>query len=164
MIMNFLGYYSVWWSVALFENSNKAYLVILVFSINLIFHLLKNRKKIKSELILMTIISVVGILFDLLMQKIGVFELKGHFLIWLPFIWITFSTTICHSMTKIFGLNNYILFLLGLIFGPLSYFSASKFDLLIYTNSFLYLLLHGFFWGGLMISIKLIKGQSREVF
>jgi hypothetical protein len=164
MILNFLGYYALWWAIVCFEKTNMEAYILIIFLINLILHFVINVKNIKREFILIVTVLIIGPPLDLLFNYYNVLELKGHFYFWLPLIWITFATTINHSLGKIFNQKKMVLFLLGAIAGPFSYYAAGKFELLNYTSSPGFILLHALSWGYLLILLQFIRGKYSEVF
>ena len=164
MIINFLGYYAVWWSIVCFSKTNMEKIILSIFIINLIIHFSFNVKNVKREVLVLLSISSLGVMIDFLFHIIKVFYFTSNFYFWLPLIWITFSTTILHSTLKIFEQNYWVVFIVGGIAGPLSYYSASRFDLLIYPNSIGRVVIHSLCWGLFLISIKKIKGIICEIY
>ena len=159
MILNILGYYAVWWSIAIFTKKEDQLLILAIFFINLLIHFYFNTKDIKKEARSIIIISISGIILDLILTYFKFFSLHGNFQLWLPLIWITFSTTINTSLSKILDKKNEIVFSLGFILGPISYYSASKFQLLTYTKSIGLIFLHAVIWGGFLLYLKKLKGK-----
>ncbi len=157
MILNLLGYYLVWWSIVVFEKASLLQYSVIIFLINLIIHFKFSVNQVKKEIYTIGLVFILGMSLDLLLSYFHVFDLIGAYWIWLPMIWITFGTTINYSFHKVLDLSKVMVFILGNIFGPLSYISAGKFGLLVYTNSIVLLVIHGFLWGLLMLVLKNIK-------
>lgn len=130
--------------------------VITLFIFNLILHFTINVKMIKREFLVIGCFLSIGLGFDLLMNYLSIFKLREDYFLWLPMIWMTFATTVLHSIQKLFLQKNSLLFLLGFLFGPLSYVSAGKFQLLNYTQSWALVSLHCLFWGGLILIFKFV--------
>lgn len=154
MIINLLGYYVVWWGIVYFDKTNNQSAIFLIFLLNLIVHFFINVKKYKNEIIVISLVTIIGLLSDLVLNHFRVFKLSEHYYFWLPIIWISFATTLLHSLKKILAQNKWIVFLLGGIAGPLSYYSAGKFQLLNYTHSILLIGIHVFAWGLLILVFK----------
>lgn len=163
MLLNFLGYYAVWLAIVSMQSANYLKYVLAVFIVNLFVHFLLTTKNKKREMVIIFVTMVCGLLLDLGFVGIEVFQLKGQYLFWQPMIWCTFATTIDHSTKKIFDQKNYVLFLLGALLGPLSYYSAGKLQLLNYTDSFYKIIVHALFWGLFVILLKFIKGKCHEI-
>lgn len=163
MLLNFIGYYAVWLAIVSMQSANYLKYVSVIFTVNLLIHFILTVQNKKREMIIVMTTMVCGLLLDLGLVGIDVFKLQGQYLFWLPMIWCTFATTVEHSTKKIFDQHNLILFLLGALLGPLSYYSAGKLQLLNYTNSLPKIIVHAIFWGLFVLLIKFIKGKSHEI-
>ena len=164
MFLNILGYYSIWWGIVYFSKADSFTYVFSLFLLNMALHFYFNVKKIKKEFSTILIVLTSGFVLDLLMNYFKVFTLKGNYNLWLPLIWITFATTINISLSKILSKRTWIVFILGFLAGPFSYYSASKFQLLDYNKSLGLLLLHGIVWGMFMSYLKILKEKLDEIF
>lgn len=160
MIINLASFYALWWSTALMANKGLDLFIALILVATLSVHYFIHKKSWKNETKTIFLIALLGCVFDIALHYFNFFELKGNYLFWLSIVWIGFGLTINHSMKKVFS-NNLLLFILALIGGPLSYYSASKFGLLNYPFNLQHLVLHGLMWGLFSIALKKILKMAR---
>lgn len=164
LALNFLGYYAVWWSIIYFQNKEDLKYILLIFLINLSFHFLFFVKNRTLELKMVLVTLFLGLIVDTLLISGDIFSLKRSFYFWLPIIWCSFAMTINHSIEKFFlQKSNVLLFALGAILGPLSYYAAGIFGLVIYPNSAIKIIFHAMSFGALLVSLKFIKGKLYEI-
>jgi hypothetical protein len=162
-VANLIGYYAVYWSIVYFENKPDFYFYILIFLLTLLFHFFITAKNFKArELKLILSAGLVGAGFDFLLEYMQVFKLHGHKYFWLPIIWAAFAMTFNYSLSKIFRQKDFILFLLGAIFGPFAYYTAGKFQLLSYSLHIDTILIHALAWGLFMIFFKILREKINE--
>ena len=164
MILNIIGYYAVWWSLVFFSKTGRTDFILFIFFINLLLHFYFNVKIIKKEILTISLILLSGLLLDLFFNFLKIFSLNSNFYFWLPLIWITFATTIHSSLAKVLSNKSWVIFILGFVGGPLSYYSASKFQLLVYTHSMFLTFTHALVWGFFICYLKFIKEKINANF
>ena len=154
LLINFLSYYFAWIGIAICAQHE---LFTAVWGILLCFLFIHFRfvsedrlREFKSILLC----SLLGISLDSILHHLNLFQFKSNYLIWLLPIWIIFTSTINHSLKLFLNNRAYIVFIIGGLAGPLSYFFASKFNLIIYQISISTLFIHFFIWGILMLYFK----------
>ena len=106
------------------------------------------------------IFSIPGYLFDSYMAYTKYYYINsdlifGYLPVWLIFLWLAFGTLL-HSVFTF--LKNKVLLscILGILVGPLTYYSGIILNIAYTKNLNLYLLFIGSFWGILMIFYSLI--------
>lgn len=95
------------------------------------------------------LIFCVGILFDILMIKVGIIHIPGEYIIlpwWLLGLWVGFAFSLS---TFSFLVNRHLLsFLFGAIGGPWVYLIGQSSELLTYSEPLiLIVIIHGILWG-----------------
>jgi hypothetical protein len=105
--------------------------------------------KLKKDIVLKILfLSLIGLGFDFLAFKLGLISFENIDFVfvplWLIALWFAFG----FSMPMYFRLEKkpVVLFILGFIFGPLSYLAGSKFDVL-HFNSNMAIAAYAIFWG-----------------
>ena len=149
-IFNIIGFQTGWWACVLGARNGYPYLGPLVMSIFLFIHFsrLENRNK---ELSFAVIVGLIGTLVDTMLLQTNIIEYQGVYIdniapLWITAMWVGFAATINHSLVWL--TNKWIMsFLLGAIFGPLSYFTGIKFEALYFEVSFLTMLVLTLLWG-----------------
>ncbi len=106
------------------------------------------------------VISVIGIAFDSVMLARGLISVvpAGTFPlpIWLASIWPLFSLSMVQIGSKL-SVPLWLGFLLGFIFGPLSYKAGAVFEVLLFTSPLTFWI-YAIFWG---LAFPLILRTSR---
>jgi len=112
------------------------------------------------------IFSIPGYLFDSYMAYTKYYYINsdlifGYLPVWLIFLWLAFGTLL-HSVFTF--LKNKVLLscILGILVGPLTYYSGIILNIAYTKNLNLYLLFIGSFWGILMIFYSLIIGKLNK--
>ena len=149
-IFNIIGFQTGWWACVLGARNGYPYLGPLVMSIFLFIHFsrLDNRNK---ELSFTVIVGLIGTLVDTMLLQTNIIEYQGVYIdniapLWITAMWVGFAATINHSLVWL--TNKWIMsFLLGAIFGPLSYFTGIKFEALYFEVSFLTMSVLTLLWG-----------------
>ena len=149
-LFNIIGFQVCWWACVLGARNGYPYLGPLVMSIFLFIHYsrLDNRNK---ELSFAVIVGLIGTLVDTMLLQTNIIEYQGVYIdniapLWITAMWVGFAATINHSLVWL--TNKWIMsFLLGAIFGPLSYFTGIKFEALYFEVSFLTMLVLTLIWG-----------------
>ena len=131
-VFNILGFQICWWICVLSAKTQMIYLGPFFMTIFIMIHFWKFTDNI-NEVKLIVIFGILGTIIDSMFMYFGILSYNGLYSediliapLWITAMWCGFSATINHSM---FWLNNkWILsFILGLVFGPLSYVTGAKF-------------------------------------
>lgn len=156
VILFYLG-----WFGSVFLAKTSFSIASLIFPVFIIAFLYFRKILTKKNIIFALAISLVGILFDFLLIRLGFITAYGDslllFPIWLISIWLSFS----FSMLKIsanFRAPLPIAALLGMIMGPLSYKSGEAFQVLSFLSPITFLI-YAAFWG---ITFPLILFLSKR--
>ena len=137
-VFNIVGFQISWWICVLSATTEMAYLGPLVMATFIIIHFWKFTDSI-NELKLIAIFGVLGTIVDTMFMHLGLLSYDGLYSkdiliapLWITAMWCGFSATINHSM---YWLNNkwMLSFVLGLVFGPLSYITGEKFGAISFT-------------------------------
>ena len=123
-VLNFIVFQASWFLLIVFQNQ---YLYIVV-AFNFIF-LVVTRTTINHAFFLLTC-AVIGVVIDSALATLGVliFEPLPSVLpipAWLCVIWISFASTIRHSMAYL-GKSTIVAAVVGAIAGPISYFAGMR--------------------------------------
>ncbi len=166
-IFNIIGFQIGWWTCVLGAAKNLPYWGPVVMLLFLAFHFYFFSRDLK-ELKLVLFFAIGGTIIDTGIAYSGLIVYNGpysfEYLIapmWITAMWCGFVATINHSMA---WLNNKwsFAFLLGAIFGPLSYVTANKFGAVQFSSSiFTTLLILGLIWGASMPAIYWINAKIR---
>jgi hypothetical protein len=116
----------------------------------------------KKNLLYLSLVTLFGVTFDLVINLLGIFSLNFEYYIWLPAIWLLFSNSLLFSFKKIFKLSNVFVFFLGAVGGPFSYWTAGQLNIVYYPVMIREILLHSFLWGLLLIFFKKIGGKNEN--
>lgn len=154
--MNLIGFYIGWWAIAFLGSKDLSSAIVLTTSAILLLHLWIQRRNFKKEVITILTITILGSTLDYLLHFLKLFNLQKDYAVWLTAIWLIFTCTLRHSMTKLFQQNNFILFIISFIGGPLSYIMASNFNLIEYPLLYSTIIPHGIVWGFFALIMKLI--------
>ena len=131
-VFNIVGFQISLWVCVLSAKSQMIYLGPLFMIIFIMIHFWKVTDNI-NEIKLIAIFGVLGTLIDTMFMFSGILSYSGLYSkniliapLWITAMWCGFSATINHSML---WLNNkwMLSFILGLVFGPLSYITGEKF-------------------------------------
>ena len=132
-IFNILGFQICWWICVLFSTTNYSYIGAIVMSLYIMIHLLYISDHYKKEFKLILITGFIGTIFDSLFIGFNIFSYSSTFSViplivplWITAMWAGFATTLNHSLYWI-NKNYYIAFLMGFIFGPISYLTGESF-------------------------------------
>lgn len=141
-----LVFFQLAWLICALANHHAvlSLLVILAFH----FYLSPSKKNDFKILLL----APIGILLDQTFITLSILNTTSALIpIWLILLWCIFVMTINHSLAWLSKLKCYFISLLGMIFGPLSYFAATKFDVISLHSHLTYALI----WFALAWSILL---------
>jgi len=142
-IINFLLFQAGWFICVLGAANEIGNLAALLTFLLVLLHLVINQRKMETG-ILIVMISIVGWAWDSILAQIGMLSYMGALSsgvapLWIAAMWAIFATTIDSSMKWLEG-QYFMALILGAIFGPLAYYSASKLgavEILVIPNAFL---------------------------
>lgn len=145
-LINFALFQVAWFSAALYQFSALPVL-FLVIALLLYF---SPSKIIDGKLALVAI--AIGFCVDSGMSYFNILNFgQSYTPIWLICIWVCFALTLNHSMQWLLSIHPAVQFLLGGIFGPLSYLAADGFSALTFvTEPLTNVMIHSVTWGVLM--------------
>jgi hypothetical protein len=133
-----ISIYVGWYGCA-YSGQNDLGPLSIVFPILTWILLFRTVKLSRLELRKFFVLFIVGVLFDFISAKQNLLTITGEekvFLlpIWLLSMWLIFvaSLPLLKSLLK---KRYYLAALLGAIFGPLSYYTGTKFKILFYNNN-----------------------------
>jgi len=149
-LFNIIGFQVGWWSCVLGVQNGHAYLGPVVISIFLITHIALN-EDVRDEIVFIETVGVLGALVDtsfLLTSLITYQGLTFAYIapFWIIAMWLGFSATINHSLAWLDG-KWFFAFLLGAVFGPLSYIAGLKFGAVDFQISFFTITILATVWG-----------------
>ena len=161
-IFNIIGFQTGWWACVLGTKNGYPYLGPLVMLIFLFIHFsrLDNRN---NEIFFAVLVGLVGTVVDTVLLQTKLIEYKGVYTdniapLWITTMWIGFAATINHSLA---WLNNkwIMSFALGAIFGPLSYYTGIKFEVLHFEISVLTISILALLWGVVIPYLYYLNGK-----
>lgn len=162
MLFNIIWFYLGWWGIALLAKRDSDLFLLALTITFILIHLLVHKSKFKAEIRTVLLVATVGVFGDLVLNYFGVFNLQKSYVLWLPSIWLLFAGTLRHSLKNFLELNSVIVFSLGAIGGPASYYLASRLELINYPLIFSRLTIHFVYWGLLTFILKLIMRKIDE--
>ncbi len=160
MLINSILFNLTWFGCVLLGN-DFGYAVFFW----LIIHLLYSHA-LKTELTLISFITLIGITIDTSLMHLGVFEFTGYKQVipfWLVIIWLAFAMTI-NGYLRVLNHSKYLQCIIGALFPPLSYFAGSKLGAVNfgYSSQETFILL-SLLWAGLLPLFfyinQLMKGE-----
>ena len=150
-LFNIAGFQIGWWICILGVKNNLIYIGPLFMLIFIILHLFFI-SKLKKEYKLIISGSILGIFIDGSFKLTGIIDYVGDsnnsFLapLWIIAMWAGFSATINHSLFWLKKLN-FLSFLLGSIFGPLSYIAGYKLNVIFFNPNICIITILSLTWG-----------------
>ena len=171
-LFNILGFQLCWWACVLGVKYDLAYIGPLIMLLFIVLHLKYVSNNFNEEIVLLTFGLVSGLLVDGFFKFTGTIEYLGGFEniliapIWILAMWAGFCMTIRHSLGWL-NKNLILQFILGFIFGPLSYIAGKKMGVLLFETSIQNLFIIGILWGLSVpllfyISAKINKNSNRD--
>lgn len=166
----FFIYFYVAWFVCVLAGRNQDSLVSLVLPIPALAFAIWKQKVSGRVLARALILSCVGIGFDVLAHRAGWISFESGSVpnqehlwsilpIWLLSLWFLYMAYL-PTLAEIFRGRLMVGFALGSVFGPLSYLSGEKFDLLYFAGK-QEILNYSVFWGfHFLTSIALLRNFS----
>lgn len=127
---NIVFFQMAWWSCVLSAAHDLPWIGVLVSAVVVGLHLLVTKNK-KSEIKMIANVTALGFLFDTILILSHWIHIKGQWgrgfsPLWLVSIWAAFATTLRVSFIWLYGRDS-LTFLLGGIFGGLTYYGVQKF-------------------------------------
>ncbi len=162
-IFNIIGFQLSWWACVLGVKNGQPYLGPICMIIFIGIHFFYFKANI-LELRLISIFAVLGTLADTLMAYSGILSYEGLYFqniliapLWITAMWCGFCATINHSLGWL--KDKWIAsFLLGAVFGPLSYIAGEKFNAISFHTSVANVsIVLAFVWGFSIYLIFLIN-------
>jgi hypothetical protein len=158
-IFNILGFQISWWGCVLGVKNGLPYLGPVCMLLFLGVHFFYFKSNIQ-ELKLIGIFSVIGTLTDTCLAYSGLLSYGGLYTkstiiapLWITAMWCGFCATVNHSLSwlKEKWVSSFIL---GAVFGPLSYIAGEKFGAIIFHSSLISInIILAIVWGLSMLSI-----------
>ena len=145
-----IGFQVGWWACVLGVQNGYAYLGPAVMAVFLISHLVMTGSN-RSEIIFIGAVALVGALVDTAFLQSSLITYEGltfsYFApFWIIAMWVGFSATINHSLAWLDG-KWFFAFLLGAVFGPLSYLAGSNFGAVDFHVSLISMSILSVVWG-----------------
>ena len=162
-LFNIIAFQICWWICVIFSSTEMSYIGPLVMILYLFCHYLFITKDL-NEFKFIILVGLIGTFFDSLFIVFDIFNYSSSFALitfivptWITAMWVGFATTINHSL-KWINNNYYLAFIMGFIFGPLSYLTGEKFDAIQFNASIgLSLTILAFSWGLIMLFILILN-------
>lgn len=128
-IANFMLFQAGWFICVLGAANESGNLAVLITFSLVLLHLLTNQRKVETGILIITI-SILGWAWDSILVQADLFNYSGVLSsdvapLWIAAMCAIFTTTIDSSM-KWLERRYFMALILGAIFGPLAYYSASK--------------------------------------
>lgn len=158
-----IGFQVGWWACVLGVQNGYAYLGPAVMAVFLISHLVMTGSN-RSEIIFIGAVGLVGALVDTVFLQSSLIIYEGLTLsffapLWIISMWLGFAATINHSLGWLDG-KWFFAFLLGAIFGPLSYLAGLKFGAINFQMSVFTIVILALVWG---ITVPLLYHLNRII-
>ncbi|MEG3753440.1 DUF2878 domain-containing protein [Psychromonas arctica] len=130
MLINMLGFNLIWFGLLYWGN------MFIPVALGLLVIHFKYLSKIKKEIRLVLLITVIGVSVDSFLHFINFFSFpNANFTpFWLMVLWACFASTVCHSLTFLSSSKKSQL-IIGGGFAPLSYLAGEKFSMVAFTYS-----------------------------
>jgi len=168
IIINFVVFQVAWFTCVLGAAYGMPWQAFLFVLIAVVTQLILNNLHLKSEVLLIVLIAIIGVIFDQMIINHQLVAYKSHgwsdaiVPIWIIGLWIAFASTINFSLRWLRPYP-FIAILLGAIGGPLAYLGAEKLGavtLLVSPDSIIVLAIG---WG-LLMPVMLKVAQKFEGF
>ena len=151
---NALGFQSAWWLTVLGVIVGFPLLGPLAMTLYMLVDHLSLTKKGQAETRLILSAMLLGTVADTLFIFTGLLNYAGGYALapvlaplWITAMWGGFAATLNHSLSWIKP-KPFLAFLLGAIFGPLSYMAGAKFGAITFNQDMtLSVMILGLFWG-----------------
>jgi len=173
-LLNFFLFQIGWFACVLGAAQNYEILGILISGAIVIFTISLSNYKIETSLFIL-IVAFTGFFWDSLLVQLNIFSYTDNGLqdfapVWIAALWASFSTTINSSMAWL-NQRYFLAAILGGVFGPIAYISASKLgalNIVSFLEAVLYqaiawaIFLPAMFWFNQSINQELLKIKLKE--
>ena len=150
VLANVALFQMAWFAGALYTSSAVLFMLLCLI-VNLTIG------KFNPRDLVLVVVGVMGFMCDLAFVKLGLLDVAlSPFPFWLMLIWCLFTLSLNYSLAFVAALKPYWVFLLGAVFGPLSYFGAGKLGALIYPSDLSLIMIHSVFWGVTFFMLSVI--------
>ena len=161
-LFNIIGFQASWWSCVLGVKYGWPYFGPLIMAIFLLAHYSFFKVSL-SEINFIVIAGFVGTIVDTIFLQSTLITYYGLTFssiapFWIIAMWLGFAATINHSLAWING-RWLISFIMGAVFGPLSYLAGIKFDALYFEQTFSLLLLLSLVWGLIVPALVVLNNK-----
>lgn len=149
-IFNILGFQLSWWACVIGAQRGYIYFGPLVMAIFLAVHLFLTGRN-RSEINFIAVVGLLGILVDTAFLHSSFIFYEGRTFsslapLWIIAMWLGFSATLNHSLAWLDGKWVHS-FILGAVFGPMSYIAGLKFGAINFNISILTITILSVVWG-----------------
>ena len=149
-LFNIIGFQLGWWVCVLGVQNGFPYLGPVVMSVYIIIHLRLTGSN-RYEMIFILTVGLIGALVDtaFLQSSLVIYQgltLSSFAPLWIIAMWLGFSATLNHSLGWLDG-KWFFAFLLGAVFGPLSYLAGLKFGAINFQVSLFSITILALVWG-----------------
>ena len=150
---NALGFQSAWWLTVLGIVMGYPFLGPLVMTLYLVADHVSLTKT-KAETLLILSAMAAGTIVDTIFKATGFLDYAGGYALvpflaplWITTMWGGFAATLNHSLGWLKS-RPVLGFIMGAIFGPLSYMAGAKFDAIVFNQGLpMTIFVLGIFWG-----------------
>jgi len=161
-IFNIFGFQVSWWICVLGVKYGWPYLGPTMMAIYLLIHLYYFRVN-QSEIIFIILVGFIGTIVDTIFLQSSLIIYYGLTVsyiapIWIIAMWLGFAATMNHSFSWVNG-KWLIAFIIGAIFGPLSYIAGIKFDALFFQETIFSILILAIVWGLIVPLLFLLNNK-----
>ena len=164
ILFNIIGFYVCWW-ISIYAAAKQNYYIGPIFVIIFLFIHIKKVINYNREIFFLLICYLIGFLIDTVFLRSGIIYYNGFLSenynlapFWVTGLWVCFGASISHSFKWV--KRQYLtLTLLGMMSGPVIYFSASKTGALIINTNYYYLIIIGICWAFFLPFIVFISDR-----
>jgi hypothetical protein len=152
-VINLVGFNLSWFGLVYWGNAFIPVSLSLLM-VHLYFYGRKNK-----ELLLVSLVTLVGVMVDSSLQYVNVFVFENslHIPLWLITLWACFAATLSHSLNFL-SRHKILQLLVGALLAPLSYIAGFKFDAVDFTFSvFSTYMILSIIWGILFVTFYALK-------
>ena len=131
-LINAIWFQLVWFAVILYQQQAIPFLLV-----SILLHLLVSPTR-KIDFYLLILISMLGVLGDVLLSFTGVYQFSNDALIpvWLILLWCHFGFAINHSLGWLSRFHLGLIVLIGAVAGPLNYLAGHRLGAVDFSYSY----------------------------
>ncbi len=162
-VLNAVIFQTIWWSVLILQSQKQTYWVFAVGLFGALAQLLLCQKSKLYFLMLWSLLATLGFCFDLLCSKLGWIQFENNQIPWwlLP-VWFQMASGLSLSMS-LFANQPRTAFVLGAVFGPLSYYGASLWNVFAYNSERQSVFAHSLCWGLLFVFLLKLAKRGNKI-